>query len=75
LQRQRSRLGFIHETHVASYTLEIAAMLVGGIAAAWVGAGLPSRTSQGPYDAGHRQPTRRCVAVLLAIEAPSNKVR
>ncbi len=38
-----ARLGFIHETHVASYTLEIAAMLVGGIAAAWVGAGLLSR--------------------------------
>jgi uncharacterized membrane protein YfcA len=38
-----ARLGFIHETHVASYTLEIVAMLIGGIAAAWVGAGLLSR--------------------------------
>lgn len=38
-----ARLGFIHETHVASYTWEIVAMLVGGIAAAWVGAGLLSR--------------------------------
>ena len=38
-----ARLGFIHETHVASYTLEVVAMLIGGIAAAWVGAGLLSR--------------------------------
>lgn len=38
-----ARLGFIHETHVASYTLEMMAMMVGGIAAAWVGAGLLSR--------------------------------
>jgi uncharacterized protein len=38
-----ARLGFIHETHVASYTSEVVAMLVGGIAAAWVGAGLLSR--------------------------------
>ena len=38
-----ARLGLIHETHVASFTLEIAAMLVSGIAAAWVGTGMLSR--------------------------------
>jgi hypothetical protein len=35
LQRRAvTRLGFIHETHVAAYTLEIVAMLVGGNATA-----------------------------------------
>jgi uncharacterized membrane protein YfcA len=62
-----ARLGFVHETHVASYTLEIAAMLVGGIAAAWVGAGLLSRIPKGrimPVIAS----LLAAVAVLLAIE-------
>ncbi len=38
-----ARLGFIYETDIASYRVEIIAMLVGGIAAAWIGAGLLSR--------------------------------
>lgn len=38
-----ARLGFIHETQVASHSVEIAAMLAGGIAAAWIGAGVLSR--------------------------------
>src|SRR5438128_1322422 len=38
-----ARLGFVHETNVSSYTLEIIAMLGGGIIAAWIGAGLLAR--------------------------------
>lgn len=38
-----ARLGFVHATNVTSYGVEIAGMLVGGVAAAWVGAGVLSR--------------------------------
>jgi uncharacterized membrane protein YfcA len=34
-----ARLSFVTETHVADFHLEIAGMLLGGIAAAWLGAG------------------------------------
>lgn len=38
-----ARLGFVQATNVTSYGVEIAGMLVGGIVAAWVGAGVLSR--------------------------------
>ena len=38
-----ARLRFVYETDIASYRVEIIAMLVGDIAAAWIGAGLLSR--------------------------------
>jgi len=53
-----ARLSFIHETYVASYSLETGAMLVGGIAAAWIGAGLLSRI-----------PKDSVVAVIAALLA------
>jgi uncharacterized membrane protein YfcA len=62
-----ARLGFINDTHIASYTFEIVAMLVGGIAAAWIGAGLLSRIPK------HRimlviASLLAAVAILLVIE-------
>ncbi|CAN0500270.1 unnamed protein product, partial [Phaeothamnion confervicola] len=38
-----ARLGFVHTTNVASFSVEIVGMLVGGIAAAWIGAGALAR--------------------------------
>ena len=38
-----ARLGFAQTTNVASYSVEIAGMLAGGVAAAWIGAGVLSR--------------------------------
>ena len=38
-----ARLGFVHTTNVASFSVEIVGMVVGGIAAAWIGAGALSR--------------------------------
>jgi uncharacterized protein len=34
-----ARLSFVHQTNVSGFRLEIAGMLIGGIAAAWLGAG------------------------------------
>jgi uncharacterized protein len=34
-----SRLSFVHSTNVADYRIEVAGLLVGGIVAAWLGAG------------------------------------
>ena len=41
-----SRLGFVHTTNVATFTIEIVGMLVGGTAAAWIGAGALTRISK-----------------------------
>jgi uncharacterized protein len=41
-----ARLGFVHATNVTSYGVEIVAMLLGGVVAAWVGAGVLSRMPQ-----------------------------
>lgn len=41
-----ARLGFVHTTNVTNFTVEIVGMLMGGIAAAWVGAGVLSRISK-----------------------------
>lgn len=38
-----ARLGFIHSTQISDFAVEIAAMLAGGMVAAWIGAGLLSR--------------------------------
>lgn len=38
-----ARLGFVHTTNVANFSVEIVGMLLGGIAAAWIGAGALSR--------------------------------
>lgn len=38
-----SRLGFVHTTNIADYSLEIVGMLAGGIIAAWFGAAFLSR--------------------------------
>ncbi len=62
-----ARLSFIHETNVGSYSIEIVAMLVGGIAAAWIGAGLLSRIPKDrimPVIAS----LLAAIAVLLVIE-------
>jgi uncharacterized protein len=41
-----SRLGFVHATNVAAFSVEIAGMLAGGIVAAWFGAAYLSRISK-----------------------------
>lgn len=38
-----ARIGFVHSTDVADYSIEIGGMIVGGMAAAWFGAGALSR--------------------------------
>jgi uncharacterized protein len=57
-----ARLGFLHATNVTSYGIEIVGMIVGGIFAAWVGAGVLAR-----------MPKHRIIAVigilLIAIAA------
>jgi uncharacterized membrane protein YfcA len=57
-----ARLGFVHTTNVTGYGIEIVGMLAGGMAAAWVGAGVLSR-----------MPKHRTIAVigilLIAIAA------
>lgn len=62
-----ARLGFIHDTHVASYTLEVVAMRIGGIAAAWVGAGLLSRIPKDRVMLVIATPLA-AVAILLVVE-------
>jgi uncharacterized protein len=48
-----ARLGLVHEASVMSYGIEIVGMLVGGMLAAWVGAGVLSR-----------MPKHRVIAVI-----------
>ena len=38
-----ARLGFVHTTNVDNFSVEIVGMLMGGIAAAWIGAGVLAR--------------------------------
>ena len=56
-----ARLSFVNETNIASFQLEIAGMLIGGIAAAWLGAGYLRSIPKGRMMA--------MIAVLLLVVA------
>jgi uncharacterized protein len=62
-----ARLSLVHATNVSSYTLEISGMLAGGIATAWIGAGILSRIPKQrimPIIAG----LLVAIAILIVVE-------
>jgi uncharacterized membrane protein YfcA len=51
-----ARLSLVHTTNVSSYVVEISGMLAGGIATAWIGAGILSRI-----------PKRRIIPIIAGL--------